>query len=920
MINIVNYFKSNQNNLNMRKLFLAITLLIAWLIPIAAFAQTTTSGTVTDKDTKQPVSGVSVMEKGTENSTVTNDKGAYTIKVKGASSVLIFSYTGKKSTQITVGSNAGINAVLSDDYSSLNDLVVTASRQPVRKLEATTSIEIINSKTLKMIKPESVAEAIAAAPGIYVNTSQGRRAGIVTRGFPEGNPLGGLEYTTMLIDGLPILATTGRLPESSFGFDLNVEKVEVVRGSAATLFGRSAAAGAINMITKVGGEKLGGSVRFTSYNNLFKSTDNSFNNRIDFNINGAITKNKKLRFNFGGWTLKDNGTRQTNLDDKGYQVRGNLDYIFANNKGKIQASFMRNNYIFQNLTDMPADVSSMKVAGNWSPTGTIQNWDPFYNIRFTIYETGFPTPVARRVLNAKGDSISINIGNSLRDRGNFNTNNQFGLSGSFNLGKGWIIEDRFRTQHITAATKYSFGGTNFFQNTNQFRLYFDGESENKDVMNELRLRKSIAGEKSSHSFTLGAYFSRIELLPTTYSFSHFLNVARPDSIKFAVPLAAFPRGSITRNGDYIEKASSVFFGDEMKFNNKLTVNVGIRYDVLNIEMKENKKPYDSTITRDVKHSDWSASLGVNYLLNSKTAVYGNLTRAFKAPDYASYSSLEFVSYTNRTLLRLPKGLSNNEIVTNYEMGIRSGFGDASIDAAFFHTLIKNRVASIFENGILVSKPLGSNKISGLEISATYNPSQLKGLSIRTNITFQNAQFKEFSLPINAGGIIGNATGVINVDTTASANLYGNKLINKGGGKWEVDLAGKHLPGVPKVIWNTMIVYAHKYFGADFSANVNGKRYVDATEILQYPTLVTLNAGINGRLPLKDKKEIRLGIQAKNLTNKTDLQNVTGLSASEIVLGQKQKTPTFVTTAGVPIWASGYTQSPRRWIVYLSFDF
>ena len=118
----------------------------------------------------------------------------------------------------------------------------------------------------------------------------------------------------------------------------------------------------------------------------------------------------------------------------------------------------------------------------------------------------------------------------------------------------------------------------------------------------------------------------------------------------------------------------------------------------------------------------------------------------------------------------------------------------------------------------------------------------------------------------------------------------------------------------------MIVYAHKYFGADFSANVNGKRYVDATEILQYPTLVTLNAGINGRLPLKDKKEIRLGIQAKNLTNKTDLQNVTGLSASEIVLGQKQKTPTFVTTAGVPIWASGYTQSPRRWIVYLSFDF
>jgi iron complex outermembrane recepter protein len=904
----------------MQKTMRFVFILLFSFVTAAVFAQVTVSGVVSDADTKAPLSGASVIEKNTNNGIITDAKGMYTLKVKSSSSILIFSYAGKTVEQIAAGSSGTVDIFLADDNSSLSDVVVTASRQPARKLETTTSVEVISSKALRISKPEGVAEAIAFVPGIYVNASQGRRAAIVTRGFPEGNPLGGLDYTTMLIDGLPILATTGRLPESSFGFDLNVDKVEVVRGSAATLFGRSAAAGAINMITKVGGEKIGGTVRFTTYNNLFKSAGKSFNNRIDFNINGAVTKNKKLRFNFGGWTLKDNGTRQTSLDDKGYQIRGNLDYIFANNKGKIQASFMRNDYVFQNLTDMPADVNTMTTGGSWSPTSSIQNWDPFYNIRFTVYETNFPAPVARRVLTPGGDSISINIGNSLRDKGNYNTNNQFGLSGSFNLGRGFVIEDRFRTQRISAATKYSFGATNFFQNTNQFRLYFDGESDNKDVMNEIRLKKSFTRAKSTHNFTLGTYFSRIKLIPITYSFAHFLNVARPDSIKFAVPLAAFPRGAITRNGDYVEKASSIFFGDEMKFNNRLTINAGIRYDVLNIDMKENKKPYDSTITRNAKLSDWSASIGVNYLLNNKSAIYGNLTRAFKAPDYASYTSLEFVSFANRTLLRLPNGLSNNEIITNYELGIRSGFGDASIDAAFFHTLIKNRVASIFENGLLVSKPLGSNKISGLEISATFSPSSIKGLSIRTNFTFQNAQFKEFSLPISSGGIIGNAAGVINVDTLSSANLYGNKLVNKGAGKWEVDLAGKHLTGVPKTIWNTMIVYTHKYFGIDFSANVNGKRYVDPTEILQYPTLVNLNSGVYVRLPIKGKQEIRLGVQAKNLTNKTDLQNVTGLGASEVVLGQKQKTPNFVTSAGVPIWASGYTQSPRRWLIYLSFGF
>jgi len=102
--------------------------------------------------------------------------------------------------------------------------------------------------------------------------------------------------------------------------------------------------------------------------------------------------------------------------------------------------------------------------------------------------------------------------------------------------------------------------------------------------------------------------------------------------------------------------------------------------------------------------------------------------------------------------------------------------------------------------------------------------------------------------------------------------------------------------------------------------VTGKRFVDATEILEYPVLTIINFGTYSRLPLQDKREVRLGIQAMNLFNRNDLQNVTGLSASEIVLGQKQQTPSFVTATNVPIWASGYTQSPRRWLVYLTIDF
>ncbi|MCX8019060.1 MAG: TonB-dependent receptor [Chitinophagaceae bacterium] len=910
-----------------KKIFFHIFFLLLCLSSaITLFSQYSVTGTVKNTD-GQPLEGVSVAEKGTNKGVITDANGKFSINVSGAKSVLVFTSTGYRSREIQA--EKAVSVVMDVDLSEMDVVIVTAGRQPVRKLETITAVEIISSKSLKTIKPEGISEAINLAPGVYINQSQGRRGGIVTRGFPDGgNPLGGLDYTAILLDGIPSFGTTGRLPEAGFGFDLNVDRVEVVRGSTATLFGRASAAGAINVISKTGGERIGGSFRFTNYNNVFDE-NKQFNYRVDFNINGPITKDKSLRFSLGGWMINDNGFKNTGFQDKGYQFRGNLEYQDPDKKAKIRLYFLKADYVFQNLTDVPADPNTMKIAGGYKQHQTLQNYPALYNLKYTVYESGsgFPT---RRVTTNGTDSIYRDIGEQMR-RNSYGDNFHVGTMMNFKLPKGFEIEEHFRYQNLKSGTKYSFALPSYYFNNYVQRLLLDGDANDKDIINEIRLKKKLNTRNlGEHTFVLGHFISNMELLPTTYSFLHVMNPSNPNNYQWAAlapPFApnpwsgpaAYPRGSITRRGDYLERVNGVFFGDEIKYKNKLTVVAGLRYDWVLLDMKERKRPFDSLYTRKEKHEDWSGSIGINYLFNQKTAIYANYTRAFRAPDYTAYTSLEPVSFTNRNYLRAPNGIPENEHVYNFEVGYRTTKGDFTFDIAGFHTKITNRLASIFQGGIVISVPFGTNRIVGTELSVSYFSSVVKGLTLRSNLTVQKPYFEKFKIPVGRGGVLGNTSTQLNVNP--NGNLYGNKLISEGGGNYSIDLAGRRLPGVPSVIWNSTANYTHKYFGLDFSSNVNANRWVDPTQILRYRDLWILNAGAYLRMPFKSQREVRLGAQVKNLTGQNVIQNIAGLAASDLTLGNKQKFPGWVNTSNnVPIWGQGYVQLPRRWLIYLSVDF
>ena len=945
--------------------FLSITLLFAQV----AYSQVIVIGKVTSAD-KKAVDGVTVTEKGTKNGVVTDRDGKFTIKVKSATAVLNVTAINYADQTISLNGRTSVDVSLKEETNQLNEVSVTAGRQPVRKLETTQAVDIISNKVLKSLKPESFAEAVTMSPGVFANNSQGRRGGVVIRGFPDGNPLGGLVYTSILIDGLPAFGSAGRLPDAGFGFDDNVEKVEVVRGSTATVYGRSAAAGVINVISKTGGEETRGSVKLSNYDNIH--TDNNyFNYRVDWNVNGSVTKDKLIRYNLGGWFLDDRGYRKTGFSDNGYQFRGNFDFINPDKKGKVRLGFLLADYSFQNLTDVPVDPNTMTLAPRWQNTSSFV-FPQFTNVNYSVFgvrsSRTLPRPGGIPVNDAIGNQITRNIDNELANNNN-SKNVQINFAIERDLGNNWFLENKLRYQSLSSGTKYPFAipsfynsdgryatpvlpttlvpGTVYSSSGGAFRLMLDGDATDNDLMNELRIKKTWNTGNTKQTFQLGYYYSNTNLRPTTYSYSHFVNPQDPFNLQMingviparlaTSPVGTIPlnitianasanpqRGSITRRGIYTEQVNALFGGYEVKFNDKFTMNLGARYDWLWMDLQETKSPFDSAITRKEKFGDYSASIGFNYLFDRVTSVYANFNRAFRMPDYSAFTSLEYVGPTANnanasTLSRLPNGLSANEIITSMEIGFRKQMGDIGIDLALYNNSIKNRLASVFENGLLVSIPFGSNRIQGAEISVSYNPSTvLKGLSLRSSLTLQSAKFTDFKVSNNtSGGIIGRQSNLPDVDI--NGNLFGLKAINEGNNRTSIDVVGNKLPGVPDYIWNTTALYQHKWFGLDFSANVNGRRFADATNLVNLGNLSVINVGGYLRVGMKDHKEVRIGLQCKNLGNRQGVQNIAGLAENTTAMGQIQTTPNF-NNAGTPIWAQGYLQLPRRWIAYISFDF
>ncbi|MFS4467904.1 SusC/RagA family TonB-linked outer membrane protein [Maribacter sp. 2210JD10-5] len=232
------------------------------------------NGTVSDEDA--PLPGVSVVVKGTSNGTVTDFDGNYTVEAQ-KSDVLVFSYIGFVTKEITVGDKLTLNITLQEDVSALDEVVVIGYGTAQRK-DITGSIVSVKGEALNQIKPVTFEGGLAArASGVQVVQSEGGPgAGFKIR-VRGGTSINASNDPLYVIDGFAIngdpqgtatgIGNSSTSPLASI--DPNtIESIEVLKDASATAIYGSRGANGVILITTKKGRKGRASLTFDNFTGL----------------------------------------------------------------------------------------------------------------------------------------------------------------------------------------------------------------------------------------------------------------------------------------------------------------------------------------------------------------------------------------------------------------------------------------------------------------------------------------------------------------------------------------------------------------------------------------------------------------------------------------------------------------------------
>lgn len=214
------------------------------------------SGVVTGGDDGLPMPRVTVLEKGTNNGTLTDLDGRYSINVSDGST-LIFSFVGYISKEVQVGSQGAVNIVLEVNTTELEEVVVVGYGT-VTKKDATGSVAAITTEDFnKGVTPSATDLIVGRLPGVQVTTgggAPGEGASIFIRG---GSSLNASNSPLFVIDGV-VLSDEGisglRNPLSIINPN-DIETFTVLKDASATaIYGARASNGVVIITTKRGKE------------------------------------------------------------------------------------------------------------------------------------------------------------------------------------------------------------------------------------------------------------------------------------------------------------------------------------------------------------------------------------------------------------------------------------------------------------------------------------------------------------------------------------------------------------------------------------------------------------------------------------------------------------------------------------------
>ncbi|BDU24061.1 TonB-dependent receptor [Flavobacterium sp. GSB-24] len=227
----------------MKYLFLAILIISTKNL----YSQNISGKVTTDVPTIQEIN---VMLLHTNFKTQTDSLGFYKLEnvPNGSYKIAVTSSGFKTITQkisIIENQNLNLDFELNEDQNELNEVVVSGTLKAVKRLESAVPVEVYSPTFFKKNPTASIYDALQNINGVRPQLN----CGVCNTGDIHINGLEG-PYTLVLIDGMPIVSSLSTVYGLSGIPNSLVERIEIVKGPASSLYGSEAVGGLINIITK----------------------------------------------------------------------------------------------------------------------------------------------------------------------------------------------------------------------------------------------------------------------------------------------------------------------------------------------------------------------------------------------------------------------------------------------------------------------------------------------------------------------------------------------------------------------------------------------------------------------------------------------------------------------------------------------
>lgn len=403
----------------------------------------------------------------------------------------------------------------SDSTKILDEVVVTATKAPVKQSETGKVVNIITRQELDRSFGKSLSEVLNQLPGIMINgadNTPGTNQTIYTRGASSSN-------TLILLDGMPLFDASGIGNEfdlNNFALD-NIERIEVLKGSQSTLYGSDAVAGVINLISKKGEKKplnvnvdlsagsydtykgavsLGGSngkgqTYFLSYNKITSkgfSSAHDTTGKANFERDGFEQDLFQLNYTvkpFAKTSVRVFGKYSNNhsdidagpfADDRDYVLKNNntvlgtsVDYHL--NNGFIRFQYNYNQYN-RNLLDDSTDIGGFSKFQKGNYKGTSHFAEIFTNLKLASniellagvdYRSNF-TDQLYMYLPDYGSPATPISGESEQYSGYASLNVKAAKGFNMELGSRW-------NHHSIYGTNYTSSINPFYLINNKYKIY-----------------------------------------------------------------------------------------------------------------------------------------------------------------------------------------------------------------------------------------------------------------------------------------------------------------------------------------------------------------------------------------------------------------------------------------------------------------